>query len=93
MTCFYSSKTITYFIFFLSNHYTQQIKKRFELTEEVVRKNGASTAMFTFNHPSRFSEFMSVLSYGGYLTFYLAMEYGVNPAEIPWVDYFKKKLA
>ena len=36
---------------------------------------------------------MAALAYGGYLTFYLAMEYGLDSAEIPWVDYFKKKLA
>ena len=35
---------------------------------------------------------LNVLSFGGYLTLYLAFLYGQDPSLIPWVDYFKEQL-
>jgi hypothetical protein len=35
---------------------------------------------------------MEFIQLGNWITFYLAMLHGVDPAKIPWVDYFKKEL-
>ena len=34
-----------------------------------------------------------IIQLGAYTNFYLAMLNGINPAPIPWVDYFKEQLA
>lgn len=89
----YPKENKPYFVFFKSDNYSKRIQKRFELTEDVVKQNEAGTLSLNFTQGSKLAEFMSVLAFGGYLTFYLAMEYEIDPAQIPWVDYFKKKLA
>jgi len=89
----YPEKNKPYFVFFNSQHYSERIKKRFLLTDEVVKKNNASTVSISVGGESKIAEFMRMLAFGGYLTFYQAMDYGLDPAKIPWVDYFKEKLA
>jgi len=89
----YPEKNKPYFVFFNSQHYSERIKKRFLLTDEVVKKNNASTENISVGGESKIAEFMRMLAFGGYLTFYQAMDYGLDPAKIPWVDYFKEKLA
>lgn len=42
---------------------------------------------------SPLTELLQILAVGSWISFYLAMLNGVNPAEIPWVNYFKKELS
>lgn len=80
------------FIFLNSKKYSPRIRRRFQLTEEVVKKNGASVFNLNIDCPTQLAEFMIASCYGGYLSFYLAIENNINPSEIPWVDFFKKKM-
>lgn len=75
-----------------SSFYSERIKKRLELTLDVVAKNNIETKTINVVGDTKFKQVLWLLSYGGYLTYYLAKEYGVNPLAVPWVDYFKKKL-
>lgn len=74
-----------------SNKYSPVLKKRIELTKDVVGKNNVNWV--EYKAKTEDTEVLNVLSFGGYLSFYLAILYGQDPSVIPWVDYFKTKLA
>jgi len=38
------------------------------------------------------SQAFEFIQFGVYVNFYLSMLYKINPAPLPWVDYFKVKL-
>lgn len=79
-------------LFINSDLYSDKLRKRVELTKDVVGKNGVVFDQYKVNGLSKLSQVLNTLSFGGYLTFYLAMLYGQDPSVIPWVDYFKKQL-
>lgn len=79
-------------LFLFSDLYSDRIKKRVELTKDVVGKNGVLFDEYRAGGSTKLSQVLNVLSFGGYLTYYLAMLYGQDPSLIPWVDYFKKQL-
>jgi glucose/mannose-6-phosphate isomerase len=80
------------FVFFLSELYSPIIKKRVKLTQEVVGKNGVDSIVLEVKGSDKVEQMLYVLAFGGYLTFYLAISYGLDPSPIPWVDYFKNEL-
>lgn len=82
-----------HFIILNTANYSEKIKKRMELTKEVVEQNGHSIYEFRTSGQTVYSDFLETLQYGCYLSLYLGLEYRQNPAINPYVDYFKKKLA
>lgn len=86
-------KQLLHFVFFTSKFYPTNIKKRFDLTKEVVEKNNISAEILELTGTDKLSQVFEMLTLSSYVSFYLALLYGINPAPIPWVDYFKKKLA
>ena len=81
------------FLFLNSSLYTPIIKKRFELTKDVVAKNNIEVVNIEILGDIPFAQALYALSFGGYLTFYLAIIYNQDPSVIPWVDYFKDQLS
>lgn len=81
------------FLFLNSKLYSERIRKRVRLTMEVVKKNEIEVGEYMARNRVSLVEVIEVLMFGGYLTYYLAQEYKVDPRKIPWVDWFKKKLA
>jgi len=82
-----------YFLIIDSPNYTPKIKKRMELTRDVVKQNGQAIMDFTTNGQSLYDDFLELLAYGSYLTLFLGLRYDQNPAINPWVDWFKEQLA
>ncbi|MGH7204053.1 MAG: SIS domain-containing protein [Candidatus Levyibacteriota bacterium] len=82
-----------HFLIFDSPNYSDKIKKRVELTIDVVQKNNYSVHEFTTSGQSVYDDFLEVLIYGSFLTLYLGLTYEQNPAINPWVDWFKGQLA
>ncbi|MDO8573165.1 MAG: SIS domain-containing protein [Candidatus Daviesbacteria bacterium] len=80
-------------IFIMSDFYEDKHKKRMLLTEDVVSKNRIPFLEYKPIGSSKLSQVLNVLSFGSYLTLYLAFLYGQDPSLIPWVDYFKEQLA
>ncbi|MBI2040392.1 bifunctional phosphoglucose/phosphomannose isomerase [Candidatus Microgenomates bacterium] len=81
------------FVLFLSSDlYSDKLKKRVELTKDVIEKNGVGFDEYKVSGSSKLAQMLNVLLFGGYLTLYLAFLYGQDPSLIPWVDYFKEKL-
>lgn len=81
-------------IFLESDNYVASIKKRIELTKQIIEKSGYHVHSFSLERRrlSRLTEVLEVLSFSSYVSFYLSEAYGEDPIAIPWVDYFKKEL-
>lgn len=79
-------------LFIISDLYSDVLKKRVKLTQDVVEKNGVPCIEYPAQGDSKLSQMLNVLSFGGYFALYLAFLYGQDPSVIPWVDYFKKQL-
>lgn len=85
-------KDLAIFVFFYSNLYSTQIKKRFKITKEVVEKNKIKTFWYELLGENKIEQTFELMALGSYLSMYLAALYEQNPTVIPYVDYFKKKL-
>lgn len=82
-----------HFLIFNSPNYSPKIKKRVELTIEVVRKNNYKVHEFMTSGATVYDDFLEALVYGSFLTLYLGLTYERNPSTNPWVDWFKEELA
>lgn len=89
----FPTKHELYFILLDSENYSPKIQKRMTLTRDVIKQNHHDVHEFRTEGQSFYDDFMEVLAYGSFLTLFLGIRYGQNPAVNPWVDYFKKNLA
>lgn len=80
------------FVFVTSKLYPKRIQQRFEITEEIVKKNKIQTVMWEAKSQDFLSQAFEFIQFFGYVNFYLSMLNNLDPAPIPWVDYFKTKL-
>ena len=81
------------FFFINSKLYAQKIQKRYPLTSEVVEKNGVDYLIYSPRSVNRLSQVYETLVFGSFVVYFLTHEYGIDPMEIPWVDFFKSQLA
>lgn len=79
-------------LFLNSSLYSKPIQKRIELTKDVVTKNNIPWVEYAITNREKLSQTFNLLSFGGYVTLYLAFLYDLDPSLIPWVDYFKEQL-
>lgn len=82
-----------YFLILNSHHYSPKIAKRMQLTIDVIKQNGHDVLDSMPQGSNSYEEFLETLTYGSWLTLFLALRYKQNPAINPWVDWFKKQLA
>jgi len=80
------------FVFAFSGLYSERVQKRFELTKQVVEKNGIGTFSIELNSSSKLSQAFELIQLGAYANLYLSVLYGQNAAPIPWVDWFKDQM-
>ena len=81
------------FVFLDSDLYMPQIRKRFEITKEVVAKQNVKTLSVKLTGPTKLAQVLEGFTLSSFTTFYMAMLYDLDPVAIPWVDYFKQQLA
>jgi glucose/mannose-6-phosphate isomerase len=86
------NKEALVFVFFKSDLYSARVKKRMDLTIEVVKKNGIEVVEYASKEGSRKAQCFELLQLGSWLGYYMGINYGVKPADIPWVDWFKEQL-
>lgn len=79
-------------IMITSQNYAPKIQRRMTLTKEVVEKNNLPYYTFETSGQTFYDDFLEVLAYGSFLTFYVGILHEQNPAINPWVDYFKDQL-
>lgn len=80
------------FVFYNSRFYYERNQKRFAVTKIVLDKQKVPYLDVSFEADNKLEEFLFYLQFGSYLSFFLGIDYGVDPLKIPWVDYFKKEL-
>jgi len=80
------------FLFFFSKLFSSSIQKRYLITKEVVEKNNIETLWYELKGANKVAQSVELMTFGNFLTMHLSMLYGENPATVPYVDYFKKKL-
>lgn len=83
----------TTFLMLSSQMYHPRTQKRFQLTADVIRQNGAKVEVVRIPGKTRLDQAASTLAYSGALTLALGLRYRINPATIQWVHYFKRRLA
>ena len=86
-------KNILHFLLIESAHYSKRVRIRYPITKEVVEKNDIETEVYVTRGSKKIIEIFEILVLSSYVSFYLAMLYGLDPTPIPWVDHFKERLA
>lgn len=81
------------FLFLSSPLYSERIKKRFSVTKDVIQKQHIPVEEFIPTSTSALIGAFECVQFAGYVNYYMAMMYDLDPSKIPWVDYFKKELA
>lgn len=82
-----------YILFIESELYSEKLQKRIKVTKDVIEKNEVPFTSYQAKGSSKLSQMLNVLSFGGYVSLYLAFLYDQDPSVIPWVDYFKDQMA
>jgi glucose/mannose-6-phosphate isomerase len=81
-----------HFLILNSPNFSPKIKKRMELTMDVVKQNNHALHEFMASGQTIYDDFLETLAYGSYITLFLSLRYDQNPAVNPWVDWFKDQL-
>lgn len=81
------------FVFYNSPFYYGRNRKRYGITKKVLDKQGISYIDVFLEGKNKLEEFLLYLQLSSYLSFFLGIDYGVDPSQIQWVDYFKKELS
>ncbi|RLC38869.1 hypothetical protein DRH27_01240 [Candidatus Falkowbacteria bacterium] len=87
-----SNKKNLAFLFFDSNLYDKRVQKRSDLTKQIVKKNGIKVISHKLQSKTRLAQAFELLQLGSWISYYLGISYKVDPAKIPYVDWFKKQL-
>lgn len=80
------------FFLIVSDSYSDSIKKRFAITKDVIQKNNIEVVEYHVPAGKPLVESFDVIQFGGLVNYYLSMIHDIDPAPIPWVDYFKTQL-
>jgi len=80
------------FLLMESDNYEPEIKKRMAVTEKVIDQNGIKLVKIMAEGKERLTEAFYLVTFGGWVIFYLAILYRIDPSLIPWVDLFKAEM-
>lgn len=75
-----------------SSDYSDKIRKRIALTEQVVTKNNYPVHEFVTSGQTVYDDVLEVLLYGSFLSLYIGLAHKQNAGANPWVDWFKNEL-
>lgn len=87
------NKKNLFFLMINSPLYFTKIRVRYKITEEVLRRNKIKFLEYKTYSKDKLSQALEILMLGSYVSFYLAILNKIDPAKIPWVDYFKKRIS
>ncbi len=83
----------TMFIFFNSALYHERVQKRVMLTKNLVEQKGYEAQVILATSQTKLEQVFEVIQIGEYVAAYLPILYGIDPAAIPNVDWFKAEMA
>ncbi len=87
-----SNKQNIKFVLFESGLYDERAQKRYEITKQVLNKNGISYVAYRCKEKIALLQACELLVLCSYISFYSAMLQGIDPTAIPFVDFFKEQL-
>jgi len=70
-----------------------RIQKRAELSKEIFRKNRIPVISHSLSGKTSLEQGLELLQFGGWLSYYIAIQNRVDPMQIKSVDWFKKNLS
>lgn len=76
-----------------SNLYHQRTQKRFDITAEILEKQGGQVIDYELQGKTVHEEAAEALQFGSYVSYYMGMLNGVEPQFIPFVKELKKKMS
>lgn len=80
------------FVLIESHLYHERTVQRYQVTRQVLDKQHIPHQTFLPTAATPLLQVFEVLLWGSYVSFYLALQNGVDPAPIPWVNFFKDAL-
>lgn len=73
--------------------FNQRVKLRYEVTCELLDRAGVLYEFVDSEGKSLLSQMMSLVSFGDYVSYYLAILYRVDPSPVEVINYLKERLA
>lgn len=70
-----------------------RVKARWEVTQELLLREGVTTDTVWGRGESRLAQMLSLIHFGDYVSLYLAMLNQADPSPVPPIDYLKRRLA
>ncbi len=70
-----------------------RVTKRMDITKEILKKEGINILEIWSRGEDLFSRILSLIYIGDFISFYLAILYGIDPTPVDRVTYLKKELA
>lgn len=80
-------------LFFHDKENHPRVKKRMEITAEILKKADVGVLEVSSRGRGLLSRIFSLIYIGDFISFYLALLYGVDPTPVERVAYLKKRLA
>lgn len=71
----------------------ERIKKRMEISKQIIKDKIADVVEVKARGQSFLARIYSLIYIGDYASYYLALEYGLNPTPVKIIDYLKGELA
>lgn len=87
-----SNKKNLLFILLESKLYHKRNQKRYEVTKQVLEKNNIQYETYQCGEKNKLLQTCEVLVLGSYVSYYSALLKGIDPTDIPFVDFFKEQL-
>ncbi|MCD6429303.1 bifunctional phosphoglucose/phosphomannose isomerase [bacterium] len=81
-----------YFIILRDKNDHQRIKKRMQLTAEILKKLGLKGRIIDIKGKTYLEKIFNSIILAYWTSYYLAQHYGINPVPVKLVEEFKKKL-
>jgi glucose/mannose-6-phosphate isomerase len=79
-------------IFLKASHYHPRNQLRTDVTREILMQEGFNTDVYEAKGRSRLAQQWTGLHFGDYVSFYLAMSYGVDPTPVPAIEGLKQRM-
>jgi glucose/mannose-6-phosphate isomerase len=73
--------------------FSQRIKLRYDITVELLKQAGVAYEFVDSEGQSPLARMVSLVSFGDWVSYYLAILYGVDPSPVKVISYLKDKLA
>jgi glucose/mannose-6-phosphate isomerase len=68
-------------------------QRKFEVTEDILKRQGVSTQLVEARGQSALAQMLSVVHLGDYVSYYLAMLYQNDPTPVDTITYLKEQMA